>query len=89
MLDIDERVNDRLKQWKLLTADGAESDATIRNVLSHTAGIIDGEDAFYGLRIGDPEVSLLDILEGRTKYNNRPVRAEQPQGTAFEYSDEQ
>ena len=39
------------------------------------------------MRIGAPEVSLLDILEGRTKYNNRPVRAEQPQGTAFEYSD--
>ncbi|MBO4653331.1 MAG: beta-lactamase family protein [Lachnospiraceae bacterium] len=87
ILDIDERVNDYLNRWKLLTADGAESDATIRAVLSHTAGIIDGEEAFYGLRIGDPEVSLLDILEGRTKYNNRPVRAEKPQGTAFEYSD--
>ena len=87
MLNIDERVNDRLNQWKLLAEDGAESDATIRAVLSHTAGIIDGEEAFYGLRIGDPEVSLLDILEGRTKYNNRPVRAEQSQGTAFEYSD--
>ena len=87
MLDIDARVNDYLDQWKLLTADGEESDATIRNILSHTAGIIDGEDAFYGLRIGDPEVSLPDILEGRTKYNNRPVRAEQQPGTAFEYSD--
>ena len=87
MLNIDERVNDRLNQWKLLNADGVGSDATIRAVLSHTAGIIDGEEAFYGLRIGDPEVSLLDILEGRTKYNNRPVRAEQSQGTAFEYSD--
>lgn len=39
------------------------------------------------MRTGDPEVSLLDILEGRTKYNNRPVRAEKPQGTDFEYSD--
>ena len=29
----------------------------------------------------------MDILEGRTAYNNRPVRAEKPQGTAFEYSD--
>jgi Beta-lactamase class C and other penicillin binding proteins len=87
LLDIDERVNEYLRSWKLLTADGQESDATIRAVLSHTAGIIDGEDSFYGLRIGDPEVSLLDILEGRTKYNNRPVRAEKPQGEAFEYSD--
>ena len=87
MLDIDERVNEHLRRWKLLSADGGESDATIRAVLSHTAGIFDGEDSFYGLRIGDPEVTLLDILEGHTKYNNRPVRAEQPQGTAFEYSD--
>ena len=87
MLDIDERVNEYLQQWKLLTPEGEESDATVRAILSHTAGIIDGEESFYGLRIGDPDVSLLDILEGRTKYNNRPVRAEKPQGTDFEYSD--
>ena len=87
LLDIDEKVNEYLGQWKLLSPSGEESDATIRAVLSHTAGIKDGEEAFYGLRIGDPEVSLYDILEGRTTYNNRPVRAEQPQRAAFEYSD--
>ncbi|MBR5348229.1 MAG: beta-lactamase family protein [Lachnospiraceae bacterium] len=86
-VDIDERVNEYLRSWKLLTLDGTESDATIRAILSHTAGIIDGEDSFYGLRIGDPEISLLDILEGRTKYNNRAVREEKQPGTAFEYSD--
>ena len=48
---------------------------------------MDGEDAFYGLRRNDPEISLVDILEGKTTYNNRPVRAEKPQGEAFEYSD--
>ena len=87
LADIDMPVNQYLRQWKLLTADGKESDASIRSVLSHTAGIQDGEDAFYGLRRGDPEISLTDILEGRTSYNNRPARAEKPQGTAFEYSD--
>lgn len=87
MLDIDERVNEYLHEWKLLTPEGGESDATIRAILSHTGGIKDGEESFYGLRTGDPEVSLLDILEGRTKYNNRSVRAEKPQGTDFEYSD--
>ena len=87
LIDIDDNVNKYLSQWKLLTVDGNESDASIRSILSHTAGIIDGEDGFYGLRMGDPEVSLLDILEGKTKYNNRPVRAEKPQGTSFEYSD--
>ncbi|MBR4777658.1 MAG: beta-lactamase family protein, partial [Lachnospiraceae bacterium] len=80
-------VNNHLRSWKLLTLEGKESDASIRSILSHPAGILDGEDGFYGLRIGDPEICLLDILEGKTKYNNRPVRAEKPQGTAFEYSD--
>ena len=87
LIDIDMPVNRYLRQWKLLTADGFESDADIRSILSHTAGILDGEDAFYGLRRSDPEISLMDILEGRTSYNNRPVRAEKPRGGAFEYSD--
>ncbi len=87
LIDIDDNVNKYLSQWKLLTMDGNESDASIRSILSHTEGIIDDENGFSGLRLGDPEVSLLDILEGKTKYNNRPARAEKPQGTAFEYSD--
>ena len=87
LLDIDAPVNNYLHQWKLRTMDGNESDATIRALMCHTAGTVDGEDAFYGLRRNDPEVSLMDILEGRTSYNNRPVRAEKAQGTAFEYSD--
>ena len=86
-IDIDLPVNRYLRQWKLLAADGTESDASVRSILCHTAGILDGEDAFYGLRRGDPEISLTDILEGKTSYNNRPARAEKPQGAAFEYSD--
>lgn len=87
LLDIDAPINNYLKQWKLRTMDGNESDTTIRAIMSHTAGIVDGEDAFYGLRRSDSEVGLMDILEGRTSYNNRPVRAEKAQGMEFEYSD--
>ncbi len=87
VLDIDKPVNDTLRQWKLLTPEGKESDASVRALLCHTAGIVDGEDGFSGLRRGGPEITLIDILEGRTAYNDRPVRAEKPQGTAFEYSD--
>lgn len=86
-IDIDLPVNRYLRRWKLLTADGTESDAAVRSILCHTAGIVDGEDSFYGLRRGDPEIGLIDILEGKTAYNNRPARAEKPQGTAFEYTD--
>ena len=87
VIDIDAPVNAWLRQWKLRTPDGQESDAAIRSIMSHTAGIVDGEDGFYGLHRVAGEVSLMDILEGRTAYNNRPVRAEKPQGTTFEYSD--
>ena len=86
-IDLDAPVNRYLKNWKLRTPDGAESDAQIRSVLRHTAGIVDGEDSFYGLRRGDPEVKLMDILEGKTFYNSRPARAEKPQDTEFAYSD--
>ena len=87
LLDIDTPVNHYLHQWKLLTTDGKESDATIRSLLNHTAGIVDGEDSFYGLRRSDPEIGLMDILEGRTSYNKRKAATEKQPGTEFEYSD--
>ena len=87
LINIDLPVNQYLQHWKLLSLDGIESDTSIRSILSHTAGILDGEEAFYGLRRSDPEISLTDILEGKTGYNNRPARSEKPQGTTFEYSD--
>ena len=86
-LDIDAPVNQYLRSWKLRTPDGDEGTATIRQLLSHTAGIIDGDDAFYGLRQGAEKITLLDILEGKTTYNNRPARQEQEPSTAFGYSD--
>ena len=86
-IDIDMPANRYLQQWKLLTPGGNESDASIRSILCHTSGIVDGEDGFCGLRRGDPEISLTDILEGKTFYNNRPARAEKAPGTSFEYSD--
>lgn len=87
VIDIDHPVNHYLRQWKLRSPGGSESSASIRLILCHIAGIVDGDNGFYGLRRNDPEISLMDILEGKTAYNNRPVRAEKPQGEAFEYSD--
>ena len=87
LIDIDKPANLYLKQWKLRMSDGNESSATIRAILCHTAGILDGEDAFYGLRRGDSEITLIDILDGKTSYNNRPACSEKNPGTAFEYSD--
>ena len=87
LIDIDKPANTYLRRWKLRHLDGKEGNATIRLLMCHAAGIVDGEDGFYGLRQRDAEISLLDILEGRTAYNNRPARMEKETGTAFEYSD--
>ncbi len=86
-IDIEKPVNLYLRSWKLLTSSGDESDAPIRSLMNHTSGIIDGEDGFYGLRISDPYVSLMDVLDGKTSYNKRPARENNPYGTEFEYSD--
>ena len=45
------------------------------------------EDGFYGLRRSDKPVSLQDVLDGKTSYNKRPARENNPHGTEFEYSD--
>ena len=87
LINIDEPANNYLSRWKLRTLDGRESEATVRSLLTHTAGIIDSEDGFYGLRRNDLQIGLIDILDGKTSYNNRPAREEKTPGTEFEYSD--
>ena len=86
-IDIEAPVNLYLRRWRLLTASEDESGASVRSLLSHTSGLIDGEDGFYGLRRSDPSVNLTDVLDGKTSYNNRPAREDNPFGTEFEYSD--
>ena len=87
LIDINKPANLCLRKRKLLTPSGDESDAPIRSLMSHTSGIIDGEDGFYGLRRSDKPVSLQDVLDGKTSYNKRPARENNPHGTEFEYSD--
>lgn len=87
VLHLDKDVNTYLLRWKVRTKEGVEVKVTLRNLLSHTGGICDGEDGFYGHRLKDGRIELLDILEGKTKYNNRPSRVENEPGTVFEYSD--
>lgn len=87
ILDLYADVNQYLRDWKIRDLEGEEKKVTLIDLLSHTAGIIDGEDGFYGHRIGDKNISIIDILEGRTTYNPRAARVEKKPGTFFEYSD--
>lgn len=87
VIDIYAPVNNYLHRWKLMTVSGIESEATVKSLLCHTSGIIDAENSFYGIRRGDAEIGLTDILAGSTFYNNRPVQTERSPGIFFEYSD--
>lgn len=87
ILEIDKPANHYLSRWKLRDLNGDESNVSIRYLLEHIAGVIDGEDGFYGHRLTDRVINIVDILEGATSYNNRPTLVEQAPGTVFEYSD--
>ncbi len=87
ILDIDKPVQPYLSPWKIRDVNGKECDVTLRHLLSHTSGIHDGENGFYGHRRTDKDISIPDILNGVTGYNNKAARVEQTPGSSFEYSD--
>lgn len=87
VIEIDQPVNSYLSRWKLLDLNGDESNVSIRHILEHTSGIVDGEDGFYGHRLTDQAIGLVEILEGSTTYNNLPALVRQSPGSVFEYSD--
>lgn len=87
IIELDRPANACLARWKLRDLSGDESDVSVRCLLWHTAGILDGEDGFYGHRMTDQDIGIMDILEGTTAYNNRPAAVERTPGAAFEYSD--
>lgn len=76
-----------IKKWKLDYADDTFQKVTLRHLLSHTSGIVDGNDGFYGLRRNSKPITLTDILSGKTAYNNVPAFVHTNPGTNFEYSD--
>ncbi len=88
ILSLDRNVNDYLDNWKLRDLSGREVNCvTLRHILSHTSGVVDGEDSFTGYRADMGKITPLDILEGNCLYNTRPTRMEHQCGDAFEYSD--
>lgn len=51
VIDIDKPANMYLSSWKLRGLNGEESDASVRHLLEHTAGILVGlKDIFFGTR---------------------------------------
>jgi CubicO group peptidase (beta-lactamase class C family) len=84
-LDLDVDVNQYLKAWKIPGNEfTAQAQVTLRELLSHTAGI--SVDGFVGYDVGKPLPTLIQTLDGLPPSNNLPVRVERTPGTVAEYS---
>ncbi len=88
VLDLDEDVNVKLLSWNVPENEFTRcKKVTLRNILSHQAGFVDKDGSFGIYQEGDCVPSPLDILNGSTTYNPRPVLVEYIPGSRFEYSD--
>ncbi len=84
LLDLDEDVNLKLKSWKLPTNEFTDQQpVTLRQLLSHTAGI--NVLGLPGYARDAKLPSPIDILKGRG--NTDPVRVDSLPGTNCRYSD--
>jgi CubicO group peptidase (beta-lactamase class C family) len=85
VLDLDADIRTYLRRWSL--PQGAESDthpATIRGILSHTAGFT--VHGFRGYAPGEPVPGLTDILNGAAPANSPPIYVDKTPGESYRYS---
>ncbi|MFZ1008917.1 MAG: serine hydrolase [Candidatus Sulfotelmatobacter sp.] len=84
-LSLDENVNDELKSWRIPGNEFTKDQkVTLRRILSHSAGLT--VHGFPGYAVGAPIPTLVQILNGESPANTKPVRVDTVPGTKFIYS---
>jgi CubicO group peptidase (beta-lactamase class C family) len=84
-LNLDGDVRQTLTSWSLpISPLLKDPSITLRQLLSHTAGI--NQEGGNGYRRDAPLPSLTDILNGRAPANTAPIRVESAPGSAWRYS---
>ncbi|MDQ7991554.1 MAG: serine hydrolase domain-containing protein [Propionicimonas sp.] len=87
-LDLDADLDGLTPGWRLPRLDGTRTRAvTVRDLLSHQAGIDDAAGSFEPLAPGEAVPAVIDLLRGTTSSHAGPVRAIRPPGIEFSYSD--
>jgi len=82
-LELNKNVNNYLKNWKVKDKKGQKEKITIKQLLSHTAGI--NCPGFVGYNQNKKIPSLIHILEGKKPSNNEPIYCVYKKGK-FRYS---
>ncbi|HEV2471826.1 MAG TPA: serine hydrolase domain-containing protein, partial [Chthonomonadales bacterium] len=84
-LSLDADVNTELKSWKLPDNEYTkEHRVTLRELLSHTAGIT--VHGFSGYSVNSPLPTLTQVLDGVMPANTPPIRVEAVPGSRWNYS---
>jgi len=84
-LPLEGDINNSLKSWHLPPLSSAPgSSVTLRELLSHTAGI--SVHGFRGYVPGEPVPTLVQVLDGIKPTNTAPIRIEKTPGSDWDYS---
>ncbi len=83
-LDLDEDVNRRLTSWKVPASGSWQPQITLRQLLTHSAGLT--VHGFPGYGVEEPVPTVVDLLSGRPPANTAPVQVNILPGVQFRYS---
>ncbi len=83
-VELDEDVNLYLSSWKVPANAGWQPRVTLRQLLSHTAGLT--VHGFPGYAKGEPVPSAVQVLDGAEPANTEPVRVNILPGVQHRYS---
>jgi CubicO group peptidase (beta-lactamase class C family) len=84
VLGLDDNVNDHLTTWSIPAVEDWQPVVTLRQLLSHTAGLT--VHGFPGYLRSEAVPELSQILDGSEPANTPPVRVDILPGTQFRYS---
>ncbi len=83
-LDLDADVNDHLKSWRVPANGGWQPRVTLRQIVSHSAGLT--AHGFPGYPRGQSLPTLVQVLSGIAPANTEGVRVDIAPGVQFRYS---
>jgi CubicO group peptidase (beta-lactamase class C family) len=84
VLELDRDVNDYITSWQVPANDGWQPRITLRQLLSHTAGVTVG--GFPGYTTAEPMPGLVQVLEGEPQANTPRIEVNTLPGLTYRYS---